>query len=721
MGEEVPPRKKLDEFEKLIRIQSYQNQLSRQRSKAHYREINPFRGLESFDSKHAACFYGRTKTIEEMLDVLQQQAAAKKPFILLLGPRGFGKTSLVRAGILPVLTQVGTLQGDESCRHALTRPAAGGKDPFNALAAALLSESALPEFPGAKTVNGSEKLATDLRERPERVAQLLRESLDRLSLNRLNRLPGAPEYELALTVGKPNVGLNRQKKSGGAEPKVQLALIVDQLEELFAVGIAPELQQSYLAALAALVRCQRIFVIATLRSDFYESFLRSCYPDNFAVLSGRFELPPPTAVEIGQMIHLPSEASGLHFEEGPKTGQKLSEAVLEAATFSAEPLPLVEHLLSQLYQKQMLRGDGLLRWSDYCEMGELEGALAHHAENVFLALDEDAQNALGYVIRRLVSPGQGRESFFIRHTFPYQDLVSTPEFYDQKAGAKELIDRFIKEGFFHAEAGPSAERYVTVTQEALLWKWPRVRQLLEEDQGFLRMRDRLDADLKLWLSRGRMNEDLLSEPGLREAKTLVRGFRTSLSDAQLDYFQKSQKAQERSHLPRKTAMLAVIMGLALVITVPAVKWLNAEVKRQKAEALMASQRDALQAQLKDANARAQQIQTSLELVTSQRDALQSQLKDTEARAQQAQKDAALASSQQDALQTQLKESEANAQQTEKNMDLMARERDAQQSQLEPAPGRGPAAMYPKSEQTEPANLGLNPERSTSTQPPDSGP
>jgi conflict system STAND superfamily ATPase len=66
------------------KLQSYQDHLSEQRSKAHYRHINPFRGLEFFDSEHAAFFYGRTKTVQEMLDVLQQQAAAQKPFLLLL-------------------------------------------------------------------------------------------------------------------------------------------------------------------------------------------------------------------------------------------------------------------------------------------------------------------------------------------------------------------------------------------------------------------------------------------------------------------------------------------------------------------------------------------------------------------------------------------------------------------------------------------------------------
>ena len=323
------------------------------------------------------------------------------------------------------------------------------------------------------------------------------------------------------------------------------------------------------------------------------------------------------------MIHLPSEANGLRFEKDPKTGRNLDEAMLEAVMVNAEPLPLMEHLLSQLYQKQKPRDDGLLRWSDYRELGELKGALAHHAESAFLALDGDAQGALTSVMRQLVSPGLGQEDALIRRTIPYRDLVSTPEFYHQKAGAKELIDRFTMEGLFYAEADPNAERYVTVTQEALLRSWPRVRQLLDEDVGLLRMRDRLETDLKLWLSRGRRSDDLLrSEPGLSEAGTLVRGFRTSLSDTEVEYFQKSLKAQRERRRLRRNAMLAVIIGLALLVTVPAVKLLNAVIERQKAETLAAGQRDALQAQLKEVEARAQQAQKNADLAASQRDVLQ---------------------------------------------------------------------------------------------------
>jgi len=232
------------------------------------------------------------------------------------------------------------------------------------------------------------------------------------------------------------------------------------------------------------------------------------------------------------MIHLPAEATGLRFEPDPETGRRLDTALLEAMAVNAKPLPLFEHLLCELYRKQWPRKDGVLRWSDYHELGQLDGALANHAESVFSALDENGRAVFKFVIRQLVSTRPGEEGVLIRRTVPYRDLVSTPEFSEhQKTVAEGVIVRFIKEGLFHAEkTGPNAEVLVSITQECLLRNWPRVRQLLKEDLGLLRVRDRLEANFKLWLSRGRRNHDLIrAGSGITEAETLLRSFRASLT------------------------------------------------------------------------------------------------------------------------------------------------------------------------------------------------
>jgi hypothetical protein len=435
---------------------------------------------------------------------------------------------------LPALTQTGTFEPDRPWRVVFTRPSGGRTgDPVDALAASLLQGLALPEFPDAANGNGWQELAAELRETPEDAALQLRETLQFLGVQAPNGKPGGRD---SAPPADPRHSVDPLGQTKPAASKVRVALVVDQLEELFQ---APsELQGKYIAALGALVKWRTAFVVAALRSDFSAAFQQCCNPKDIAVrdqfefsardlnfgevLAGRFDLPAPTPQEIGEMIRSPADATGLRFERDPATGESLDEALLGAATGVGEPLPLLEHLLSQLYQKQLQRNDGLLSWSDYRELGGLEGALTNHAEGVFSALDTDAQAALQPIIRQLASAGPSEEAALARRTVLQRDLTSTPEFNeDQKAGAERLIDRCIGEGLFHSETSPDAESLVSVSQ-CLLRNWPRARQLLDESQGLLRSRDRLEPDFKHWLSGGRKSTDLLStRSGVRDAKNFA--------------------------------------------------------------------------------------------------------------------------------------------------------------------------------------------------------
>src|SRR5260221_504433 len=479
---------------------------------------------------------------------------------------------------------------------------------------------------------------------------------------------------------------------------MHLALVVDQLEELF-IGDSPALQRKYISALCALASYERLFIIATLRSDFYAHCQQFTELVELTAFGGRYELQPPTRRGIGNMIRFPAEAAGLRFERDPETSRNLDEALLEAAVASPEPLPLLEHLLSRLYQRQLDRKDdlllwsdyrglgelrdalaqhaetdGLLRWSDYRELGELQDALDQQVKTVLLTLKRDEQQALKFVIRRLVAPGRGEEGHLIRPTVSYRDLVSSPERDQQRAGAKGLVDRLIKEGLLSADADPKQELLISVPQEALLRKWPGVGKGLSEARHFFRMGNRLDASLKLWLSRNRQSDDLLDRGiGLAEGETLLRDFRSSLSERQIDYIQRSLARQKRRRRVRDSIGLAAIAGLAVFSAFAGIERFNTESRRKNREQdvqpaqqnadLAASQRSTLEAQLKKAEEKAQLAQQNTDLASNQQTALETQLKKAqEEKAQLAQQNTDLASIQRSALETQLKKAEEKAQQ-----------------------------------------------------------
>src|SRR5260221_3006994 len=300
---------------------------------------------------------------------------------------------------------------------------------------------------------------------------------------------------------------------------------------------------------------------------------------------GKFDLRPPAPAEIGNMIRLPADAAGLQFEQDRETVQRMDEALRDTASVTPESLPLLEHVLSLLYEQQINRGDGLLRWSDYRELGELKGALAKHAEAVFSTLGQDAQRAFPVVMRHLVTVGQGEEEVPNRRTVPYRDLVASGETgQDQKPGAKGFVDLFVEKRLLVADTDPQGEVTVSVAHEALLREWQRAKEGLREKRGFLRMRDRLDSSLKLWVSRGKQKDDLL-EPGLHlaEGEKLVKDFGPSFNREQIDYVYASVAERNRRKKAQARIRYAVMTTLGVLAIVTCFQWIQAERHRQSAE------------------------------------------------------------------------------------------------------------------------------------------
>ena len=587
----------LQEFEELFRghfrdflAKEIGQEAERKATKVRRWKSNPFRGLNFFDFEHAPIFHGRTKAIGEVLEALEGQARAQRPFVLIVGASGSGKSSLVRAGVLPLLTQPGTIEGVKLWRWSVTRPGAGGSggDCFDALAAALLEPAALPALQDPESQNAIRDLGSELREHSDSVALRVRDALDHAAREwKIQRCHFLEEKERQLRSSgrSDDADLARQERERLELPKARLALVVDQLEELFTTGFSLDVRHNYISALAGLVRSGRVFVLTTLRSDFYASYQE--FPDLIELTkpSGKFDLRPPTSSEIGNMIRLPAEAAGLQFEQDREMGQRLDDALRDTASATPESLPLLEHVLSLLYDRQSTRGDDLLRWSDYRELGELKGALAKHAEAVFSTLGSDDQRAFPLVMRHLVTLGQGEEEVPNRRMVPYRDLVASGETdQNQKAGAKGFVDLFVEKRLLVADTDPQGEVTVSVAHEALLREWQRAKEWLTENREFLRMRDRLDSSLKLWVSRGKQKDDLL-EPGLHlaEGEKLVKDFGSSLNREQIDYVYASVAERNRRKKAQARIRYAVMTTLGVLAIVAGFQWIQAERHRQSAE------------------------------------------------------------------------------------------------------------------------------------------
>jgi predicted Ser/Thr protein kinase len=487
---------------------------------------SPFRGLAAFDFEHAPIFFGRRRAVEDVVRALGSQASGGRAFVLVMGMSGSGKSSLVRAGVLPALTS-GSIEGVAVWRRAVLRPGEAAGDVFEALAAALLREEALPEL-GADGTSAHD-LARLLRENPRGVAAVVKGGLSQAAAERMRR------------------------DALAEQPEARLVLVVDQMEELFTVErIGAAERSAFIDAVSSLARGGRAWVIGTLRSDFYARCEQ--VPEMMALKegAGQYHLRPATPAEIGQMIRLPARAAGLRFEEDPNT-VGLDEVLRDAAAGQVGNLPLLEFALEELYQQRT--PEGVITHSAYRAIGGVEGALSRRAEAVFTSLPPAAQAALPQVFRAVVRVGSGEQETFNRR---YARLDSFPS-----AEARALVDAFVDARLFVADRGEEGLAVVSIAHEALLQSWPRLRSWIDDDRELLRVRGRIADAAALWAARGRPDDLLLAEgKPVEEAAPLLRTPGIHLSGAEQALVEESARRARGRARARKVTHTNNVMLLA---------------------------------------------------------------------------------------------------------------------------------------------------------------
>ncbi|MEX2124361.1 MAG: tetratricopeptide repeat protein [Woeseia sp.] len=494
-----------------------------------WKKGSPFRGLHAFEFEHAPVFFGRTKAVSDILQALREQAAAGRSFVLVLGMSGGGKSSVVRAGVLPMLMQPGVIEGVALWRRAVFRPGDTPNDLFTSLASALLRDHALPSLDA--DTEGPGALARVLRESPHSAVQLIKGALDAESAK-----------------------LDAKRTRDLGKVQSRLALVVDQMEEMFTQdGINAKDRRAFANTLDTLARCGRVWIIGTLRSDFYPRLTELPVICALKDGSGQYDLMPPVSSEIGQMIRLPTRAAGLRFEEDPASSVRLDDMLRDAAAERPELLPLLQFTLEELYQRRT--PNGILTLDAYRELGGVEGSLAKRAETVFQELPADVQAALPRVLNALVSIEQDGHEAIGRKRAPWKDVTT--------AEGRSLLETFVAARLFVTELSDDGSAVVTVAHEALLWHWPRVQEWVDQNRDNLRIRGRIAIAAARWTAEKKPS-DLLLPRGkpLGEADTLMQqGIEL---DAREHEFIHASLAKAKRTQQLKGAIVITLAGLSIL-------------------------------------------------------------------------------------------------------------------------------------------------------------
>lgn len=470
----------------------------------------PYRGLRPFDEESAAFFFGREAFSGRILDTLLQ-----RNLVAVLGPSGVGKSSIVQAGVLPLLRR--RRPPDDTWDAVGFVP---GNNPFQHLAAALMP----------------------LLQPEAVVTQALAETA------RLGEFLGQETTSLQATVGRILA------QSAGTD---RLLLVADQFEELFTMTRSEE-RRRFLEALLHALQHSRLHVVLTMRSTFYESLIGAHRGLSDLLEHATVNLGPMTRDEHHRAVVEPARRLGLGFEPG------LTKRILDDVAEEPGNLPLLEFALTELWARREQR---MLTHAAYEQIGGVSGAIVQRAETVFQGFTAARQILAKRVLTRLVWVG-GEHGQEARRRVALADLDD-----DARDVARILADaRLLVVG-----QCLQGEHTVEVAHEALIRRWARLCGWLDEDREFLLWRRRLYAALEAWEA-NREESTLLHGTPLREAENWLARREPDLSAGECEFiragsglFQQEQASRERRRRRRRlffatlgtVAVLLLLTGFAV--------------------------------------------------------------------------------------------------------------------------------------------------------------
>jgi WD40 repeat protein len=304
----------------------------------------PYLGLASFQPADAERFFGRERLVNDMVSRL-----ARQRFLAVFGASGSGKSSLLRAGLLPAI-RAGKLPGSQEWPTILLTP---GEHPFEELAIQL----------GALQGVATGALRADLEEDSANLDLAVRQTL----------------------VGRPSLA--------------HILLMVDQFEEVFTLCGDEGERTGFIEGLLGAVRSprSRARVVLGVRADFYAQC--GDHPELVAALQdAQLLVGPMTESELRAVLTQPAAHAGLAIEPA------LVETALDDARDEPGALPLLSHALLETWQRHRGR---TLTLADYLAAGGVQEAVAQTAEDVYAGLNPAQRRIARDIFLRLTAIGEG--------------------------------------------------------------------------------------------------------------------------------------------------------------------------------------------------------------------------------------------------------------------------------------------------------------------------
>jgi formylglycine-generating enzyme required for sulfatase activity len=502
----------------------------------------PYRGLRPLEADDAGIFFGRDAQIVETLDLLRGLREGAAPRILVvLGASGAGKSSFLRAGLIPRLNR----DPDNFLPLPVIRP---GRTVITGEA------GLLPALESAFAAAGIAVTRAELRTVVAAGAVKLRPLLQALA---------AKSAPLALDPGV-------------SSKAPALTISIDQGEELFQAEGQRE-AAPFLALLGELVRADPPDIIAvfTIRSDNYERLQSAQELDGLR--QETVSLPAMPKGAYSEVIKGPARRL-----EGSPRALKIEDSLVHALLAdidtggdAKDALPLLAFTLERLYDEY--HAGGSLKLAHYNELGRVKGSIEAAVERAFQAADQDHAIPRDHVARLAllrrglipwlagIDPDSGA---------PRRRVARLTEI---PADARPLIQRFVEQHLLSTDiAKDTGEQTIEPAHEALLRQWSLLQGWLAEDAGLLGVMEGVKRASRDWMANGKATTWLTHAKGRLESAERL-GMRPDLAallgPADRDYLAACRRAEAAAKGRRRLAQ-AVIYILLFGIIAGLVGWIN---------------------------------------------------------------------------------------------------------------------------------------------------
>ena len=488
---------------------------------------SPYVGLRRFEEKDKANFYDRTALIGHLLD-----RSAATPLLLITGNSGSGKSSVVRAGMIPKWRTVHSRGQAIVCTPNV--------NPFEGLYIGLVA-AGIDAEKAAFVKTPSPTVFRDLAARLE---------------------------------------------AGDRRLEGPWLIFVDQFEELFTriPDKEKKLRETFIAALvdAANSGLPNLRLVLAMRDDFFGN-LRD-HEALFRITDKNLErVIAMKGPELREIIEEPAFSHGVRFQDG------LVKSITESVEGRAGMLPLLQYTLEALWNEERGEGfpalasssgaksprhgglsDGILSRKSYDAIGGVEGALQKRVTHFYNTKTVDQRRAVRNILLSLVEVNESSgDSTTVSRAAPRESLA--------QAGSEEILKELLnEEKLLISIGGDEDEPLVELAHEALIKGWEEFESWVRESKEAIQMRNRLREDAKRWsaLKGKAAKEELWHGSRLERAIELERegefGRIGGLGDLERKFVEACQKERKAKIWRLKmavsfTSLLSVVATLATLV------------------------------------------------------------------------------------------------------------------------------------------------------------